>query len=334
MKNYCQIHFIYFVSTVFDKVRPERVVKHMVKMRKYAIKRCRTIIQLSAIYIFFANCFSFDMDPKEAATLFPKDKVPVFKSYTIDSCTLRYVSLDTQKKKSKRPLILFVHGSPGGWSAYIDYLKDPQLQRAAKLISVDRLGYGASSFKKGTALSTIKFQAKAIEPILASHAGKGPIILVGHSLGGAIVSRLSMDYTKNVQALLLIASSISPDVEKPAWYNKLGNFFLVRWILPKDLETSNREILPLRGELEKMRPLWKKIKIPVTVIHGKKDTLVPPSHIDFLKKVLQPQKTHFVLPAEEGHFVLWQNQALIKRELLTLLELVTFKRSGSAKKEK
>jgi len=40
--------------------------------------------------------------------------------------------------------VLFVHGSPGAWDAWERFLKDPELRAAARLIALDRPGFGGS----------------------------------------------------------------------------------------------------------------------------------------------------------------------------------------------
>lgn len=67
------------------------------------------------------------------------------------------------------------------------------------------------------------------------------------------------------------------------WYNRLADWRIVQWLLPHALVMSNREMKPLKEELEHILPLWDKINIPVIMIHGKKDRLVPFDHAKFLK---------------------------------------------------
>ena len=41
-----------------------------------------------------------------------------------------------------RPRVIFIHGSPGSSTMYVDYLRE--LENEAEIIAVDRLGYGGS----------------------------------------------------------------------------------------------------------------------------------------------------------------------------------------------
>lgn len=78
---------------------------------------------------------------------------------------------------------------------------------------------------------------------------------MGRSLGGPVTVRLAMDYPDEVSGLILVAPSIDPDLEKKEWYRPPGNAFPFRQWLPVELDVSNQEIMPLKGELQQMLPL-------------------------------------------------------------------------------
>ena len=54
------------------------------------------------------------------------------------------------------------------------------------------------------------------------------------------------------------------------------------------MSATGQEIMPLKGELDKMLPLWKKLSMPVTVIQGLEDDLVPPENAGFCRKDAGP----------------------------------------------
>jgi len=43
---------------------------------------------------------------------------------------------------------------------------------------------------------------------------------------------------------------------------QVADWRLSRALIPRDLDVANQEIIPLRGELEKMLPLWRSIHVP------------------------------------------------------------------------
>ncbi|MCR6679307.1 alpha/beta hydrolase, partial [Escherichia marmotae] len=83
---------------------------------------------------------------------------------------------------------LFLHGTPGDWKAWAHFMADPELQKRATMISVDRAGFGASD--PGRVAPLMADQARLLAPLLEGPGG--PTLLVGHSLGGPIGAELAM----------------------------------------------------------------------------------------------------------------------------------------------
>ncbi len=216
----------------------------------------------------------------------------------------------------EQPLVLFVHGSPGDWTAFEEYLSNLSLQEIAFMVSVDRPGFGASG--AGRHEASLRTQAALLAPLLERARGQGAI-LVGHSLGASVIARMSMDFPLLVAGLLMIAPAVDPDLEDLRWYNRLASAHLIRLLLPQALDTSNQEILPLQGELREMLPLWSRVRAPTIVIQGLKDNLVDPRNADFAEKVLVNSPVQVQRIVDAGHFVVWERPDLIKTALLQLM---------------
>jgi pimeloyl-ACP methyl ester carboxylesterase len=116
-----------------------------------------------------------------------------------------------------------------------------------------------------------------------------------------------------------VAGSIDPELEPDeTWFRApLATPFL-SWILPRSLRSSNEEIYQLAPELEEMIPLWSTIKCPVTIIQGKKDSLVPAANADFAKKMLVNAPVEFVFKEDMDHFVPWSNPELIRSAIFQM----------------
>ncbi|MEV0173520.1 alpha/beta hydrolase [Streptomyces sp. NPDC050803] len=65
----------------------------------------------------------------------------------------------------------------------------PVLGRAARLVSYDQRGHGRSTL--GTAPVTIDRLAEDLHHVLAATAPQGPVVLVGHSMGGMAIMALA-----------------------------------------------------------------------------------------------------------------------------------------------
>ncbi len=228
-------------------------------------------------------------------------------SITVDGKSLHFVEVYKDRDKGPKPLVIFVHGTPGSLHNHIGFLRNENLQNRFHMISMDRLGHGSSDNKIEPSLTT---QAASFKPLLdRDTTGKG-VILVGHSLGGPIIARTAIDYPDQVSGLIFIASSGDPK-RSLKWYNTVGGFLPVSWFVPKDLKRANREILPLKKQLKAMRSLLKNITAQTVIIQGAKDKLVNPKNADFLKKELINAKVDLIIEPEGDHFLHWRQPKLV-----------------------
>lgn len=287
----------------------------MARRRTFYYIRLTAIILFALLMIVMHSCMTFRMSTKEINTFFADKNIPVRQhQYITGFREMHYV----ETGDSLKPLVLFVHGSPGSLSAFIDFLADSALLKKALLVTADRPGFGYSNF--GFAEPSLQKQAEALKPILASHKKNRPIILVGHSLGGPLIARMAMDYPDLVDGLIIVAGSIDPALEpNETWFRApLATPFL-SWLLPRSFRASNEEIYQLKPQLEEMESLWSKITCRVIVIQGGKDSLVDPGNADFAKKMLVNAQVEFIRPSNVDHFIPWSNPELIDEAIGRIL---------------
>lgn len=204
-----------------------------------------------------------------------------FHSYQSNGRTLHFVEAGAQ---GDEPLVIFIHGSPGDWKAWVEYLADAELTERAHLIAVDRPGFGGSG--AGLAERSLAQQCRDLAPLLERASPGQRVVLVGHSFGGPVVCRLAMDHPAKVTDVIVLAGSIDPDQESTRWYQHLAEWGMINWLLPRELVTANREIMPLKGGLTEMLPRWSEMRQRVSVMQGEADGLVPPANADFAKRML------------------------------------------------
>ncbi|QJY36067.1 alpha/beta hydrolase [Vibrio europaeus] len=211
--------------------------------------------------------------------------------------------------------VVFIHGSPGSHTAYADYLANESLQEQAELISVDRLGYGAST---SDLVSSLERQAQAIGELLTSDKSN---VLVGHSLGAPIALALALQQPERVDGMVLVAPAFDPKLEEPKWYNVIADTWLINWALSNDWQTSNGEMMPLAEELSELSGKdWRVLDaVPITIIHGKEDTIADPDNSTFAIQKLTGTSKQLIEVEKEGHFILWQNVPLISEQIQDLL---------------
>ncbi|MBK5278156.1 MAG: alpha/beta hydrolase [Bacteroidia bacterium] len=255
------------------------------------------------------------MSKSEIDQYFSEKKVKgTLHSYNIGNRVITYLKAGDETL----PLVVFVHGSPGSLSAFIDFLGDTSLLRKTQMISVDRPGFGHSNF--GNAEPSLQKQAACLKPLLEKHKNNRPVILVGHSLGGPLIARMAIDYPELIDGLVIVAGSVDPELEPhETWFRApLATPFL-KWILPRSMRASNDEIYKLKPELQDMLPLWKSLTTPTIVIQGKKDSLVPPGNVEFAKQMIVNAPLKIVLVEDMNHFVPWSRPELIREGIIDLL---------------
>lgn len=294
--------------------------------RKFKVVSIALGILLLFMMSIMHSCMTFRMSPKEIDHFFAeRGKQAIQEHYTVKDRTIHFV----QAGDTTKPAVIFVHGSPGSLSAFIDFLTDSVLLENALLITTDRPGFGYSTF--GVAEPSMQKQAALLKPLLERYSKNRPVILVGHSLGGPIVARMAMDYPELVDGLVLVAASIDPELEpNETWFRApLATPFL-SWLLPASLRASNEEIYHAKPELYKMLPLWKEIRCPVIVVQGEKDTLVPPGNADFAERMLVNAPVSVVRKENVNHFIPWSHPTLITDAIIDMLRRQDLSRKESS----
>lgn len=251
------------------------------------------------------SCASFSLSSDEVAHTFATSGVkPRDRTATVGDRTVHWV----ETGETAAPTVLFVHGSPGSWDAFIHYLCDQRLTSRARVVSVDRPGYGGSD--PGRFDPTLEGQAVVLRPVLAE--ARGGAILVGHSWGGPVVVRAAVDEPAVVRGLVLEAASVDPELEHVYWFQRPANWPGLAWLVPRDWRVSNRELLPARTQLERLVPSWSDIRAPVTIIQGGRDDLVPPANAGFAAAhLVNSPDVEMVEVADMNHFVPWTRPELI-----------------------
>lgn len=211
-----------------------------------------------------------------------------------------------------KQLIIFVHGTPGPYSAFSSYLNDPIMKERFHMISVTRPGWRNAEDEKQPSLAV---QSEALEPFLhMDKSGKGAL-LMAHSYGGPVIARTAMDYPDLIAGLIFVATTGDPQLSGPRWYNRFA-VVLPRFILGDSLKGANAEILPLKAQLEQMLPRWESLTMPALIVQGDKDHLVSPGNAVFMQRMLVNSDVKTMFREGQGHFVLWEEEPLIRDTLI------------------
>lgn len=228
---------------------------------------------------------------------------------------VRYVEIG----RDTLPLIVFVHGAPSSSDFWETLMTDSTLLCNAKMLAVDRPGYGYSGYGKPEI--SVKKQAAIIADIIRQERPRhSKIILHGSSYGGTVAARIAMDYPDLIDGLLLQSASVEPGAEKTYDISYFTTQWATEWIVPGALKVANHEKLSHRQQLEQMRSLWQCVTAPTIILHGAMDKLIYPSNAVYAKKMLTHARSReLIMVKHSAHDLLWTRRDLLVAALLQLL---------------
>lgn len=234
--------------------------------------------------------------------LYPQPPRPVLQEQETAGGILYWAEMG----QGDRPL-LFIHGSPGDWKAWARYLDHPALTTFGPRRAVDRPGFGRA--RQEPVETDLRAQAATLAHLLPE--GQRSIV-VGHSLGGPLVAWLALDYPERVCGGVMVAGALAPELEAPRWYNRIADAPLLKILLPEALRRSNAEMMPLRSELSRLTPEWRRLQRPLVLLQGLQDELVDPRTADHAESVIPGDWLRVERRSDVGHFLLWTTpQAVI-----------------------
>jgi pimeloyl-ACP methyl ester carboxylesterase len=270
-------------------------------------------VAVLGIWIIFAQgCLTFRMPDKKAVAAFREKGIHLSTTtILVGGHRIHYV----QTGKDNLPTLVFIHGTPGSWTAFEPYLKDSLLLSRFRLISFDRPGFGYSDY--GNALPLAE-QSELLAPVIRSLRNGKPMWLIGHSLGGPLLLQLELDNPGLSTGLVLISGSIDPKAEKPERWRPILFKTPLNILVPGAMRPSNVELWYLKNDLKELTPRLPGIHCPVYFIHGREDTWVPPSNVAFGLSRLTGTSHLDTLWMEGNHFIPWTRFEIIRDKLFSL----------------
>lgn len=153
-----------------------------------------------------------------------------------------------------RAVVLFAHGNGGNITYYADFLRELRLRHGVAVLGFDYRGYGRSGGKPSEA--GLIADARAARQWLSARTGypEGRIVLMGHSLGGGVVTQLAAQDGGHALVLISTFSSL-PDVGSEH----------VPWLAPRVIMVNRFNSLDAIGQYHG----------PVLISHGDADRLIP-----------------------------------------------------------
>ncbi len=283
-------------------------------MKRFFMRSFIIIGFILVIWLVLAqSCMSFRMSDSEAKEKFKAKGVDVvINTITLNNRHLHYLKTGNDTL----PTIVFVHGTPGSWDAFENYLEDPGLLQKFRMVSIDRPGFGHSDYGKPLNLAE---QSVIISPLFDYIKNGKPLYLVGHSLGGPMVVKLAADNPGKIAALVLLAGSNDPAQEEPEKWRPVLYKTPLTYFVPGAMRPSNEELWYLKTDLVYLKKDFPKITCPVYIVHGQKDNMVPIANVDYDKKMLvNASHIEELIFPDANHFIPWTRFKQIRELLLKL----------------
>lgn len=291
---------------------------------KYRTKIIRTILFISVLFILWIiaapGCMTFQITDSKAKEDFRK------KGLILKTGNLQIGKRDiyyTSVGNDSLPTLFFIHGSPGTWSAFSEYMEDPEMLYHFRMIAFDRPGFGYS--KKGGALN-LADQSALLLPVIMHFKNGQPVYLAGHSLGAPLALKMAADKPGYFSAIGLISTPVDPALEDKESWRRFMNHAPLKYLLPGAFRPSNTELVYFKKDIIELSKELDKVNCKVMLIHGAEDQWVPVGNIDFaIKKLTHAAKIDTVIIQGANHFVPFTKKKEVKAALIKMIDSSSLK---------
>jgi pimeloyl-ACP methyl ester carboxylesterase len=272
--------------------------------------RMRVAVLAVLAAIALGGCMNFRMNDRRIENQFSDPSEVHTRHVRIAGRPIRYV----ESGSDTGVLFFFIHGAPGSLDDFIEYAASPRLQRAGRLISYDRPGYGYSDF--GRPLASMEEHARIAMRLVEELRGDDRVIVVAHSFGGTVALRMAVDYPGRVERYIVLAASASAEDEVIFWFNRPVSSPVINWAVPRAWRVANAEKLAQRENLRLIAEKLDGIADPLLVVHGTTDRLVPVAHAEFLRRRAPAHLTTVEILEDTGHMFIWEEVEFVTSLLL------------------
>jgi 3-oxoadipate enol-lactonase len=250
--------------------------------------------------------------------------------------TLNSIKLSTADAGHGLPLV-FLHGFPlsrGAWQKQIDAFRS-----SYRVIAPDLRGFGDSDTQPGP--TSMAQYATDVHALLAQLT-TGPVVLIGHSMGGYVALAFARQFPDMLRGLVLVSTKAGQDTAEGAAGRRAtaekvraeGVRVVVEAMAPKMIAAGNQDARMaehVRGFMASSTPagvigallgmaerpdataLLAQIVVPTMVITGADDTLIPPAESEQLAQAIRGAQLNVIPHA--GHLVAFEQPDEFNRVL-------------------
>ena len=239
----------------------------------------------------------------------------------------------TMQGTEKGPALLFVHGAGGDastWSFQADFFKGKY-----PVFLMDLPGHGDSG---GSGEVEIPAYAEWVRKTVERVIPDRPLVLAGHSMGGAIVQELALNPPQNLRGMVLVGTGARLGV-MPEIFEMLENdpesFFGTIGTAAFHIDTPQETREPFIQAIRKcppaiihgdfkacdhfdMRERLKDMRLSTQIICGDRDKLTPVTYSEYLHENLPSSRLEVIAGA--GHMVMVEQSVFVNLVIEQFLE--------------
>lgn len=225
-----------------------------------------------------------------------------------------------------QPVLLFIHGAGGDHTIWGEQLRE--LARDFSVIALDLNGHGRSPARAGDGLQTYVEDVLAVLDALAM-----PTVVIGHSMGGAIVLLVALQRPKNLVGLGLVSTGarlkVHPQILELCQIDfEKAVELVVSWAFAEQadpaLRDKAREQMRRNGRDALYRDFascntfdvtarLSEITVPALVLCGNEDKLTPVKYSAYLQQNIPNAQLKIIDGA--GHMVMLEQPQMVNQAL-------------------
>ncbi len=168
-------------------------------------------------------------------------------------------------------------------------------------------------------------QVAAIKPFLPKSHGGGEfgdkkIVTMGVSYGGELALKAALDFPDVVKGVVTVAALIDEPHDYALQLEKIGGINGIEPYVPNRWLKVRAEIAARRAQIGPLLDGLKSLSVPVEVLHGDFDSLVPRSNAETLMKVLPRGGANLEIVPGGTHYLELQYPRRVHRAIQRVIE--------------